>query len=86
MKGFWLPILFLLVGLVLILSGFVSVFTESFQLVVKKAFLLGFWYVVTYLMRRARVGKIAWEEMAPEFKAVYYFVLLLGSAMIVAWG
>ncbi|MEM1660852.1 MAG: hypothetical protein QXR17_06920 [Candidatus Bathyarchaeia archaeon] len=74
------------IGLILLLTGFVGLFTESFQLVIKKAFLLAFWYGVTYIVRIFRVGHIHWDELPVSFKAYYYFVLLLGSAMIIAWG
>lgn len=85
-RKWWLVGLIFVVGLILLFTGLVGVFTESFQLVIKKAFLLVFWYGVTYVVRVMRVGRIDWDELPVWFKAYYYFVLLLGSAMIVAWG
>lgn len=73
-------------GFILLLTGGVGFFTESFQLVIKKTFLVTLWYGLTYLVRVLRVGHIEWEVIEPQYKVYYYFVLLLGSAMIVAWG
>lgn len=75
-----------ILGFILLFTGGVGFFTESFQLVIKKTFLLTLWYGVTYLIRLFRIGHINWEALDPHFKAYYYFVLLIGSALIIAWG
>lgn len=74
------------IGFILLLTGGVSFFTESFQLMIKKVFLLTLWYGMTYLIRLQRIGHIEWEIIEPQYKIYYYFMLLLGSAMIIAWG
>jgi len=74
------------IGFILLFTGGVGFFTESFQLVIKKVFLLTLWYGVTYLIRLFRIGHIDWETLDPHYKVYYYFVLLIGSALIVAWG
>lgn len=82
----WLVGGLFLIGFLLLISGAVGVFAESFQVVIKKVFLLCLWYGFVYLVRVMRIGRIAWDELGDEFKVYYYFILLLGSAMIVAWG
>lgn len=86
MKKWWLQMLVLVVALFLVVTGGVGLLNESFQLVVKKCLLLSLWYVVTYAFRLLRIGKIDWDVLGPVFKAYYYFILLLGGALIVAWG
>ena len=86
LKQWWLVLVIFIVSGLLIFSGIVGMFTEAFQLVVKKAFLLAFWYGVAYLIRIYRLGHIDWDSLPQEERVKYYFILLIGSAMIVAWG
>lgn len=73
-------------GFILLFTGGVGIFTESFQIVIKKTFLVALWYGLTYLVRVLRIGHIEWEIIEPRYKVYYYFMLLLCSAMIIAWG
>lgn len=84
-KWFFVCFLFV-IGFILLFTGGVGFFTESFQIVIKKTFLLTLWYGVTYLIRFFRVGRIDWRALDPRFRVYYYFVLLIGSALIIAWG
>ncbi len=45
--------------------------------------LLCYWYLFIYIVRRFRIGKIEWNE---EDKKIYYFILLVCSALIFAFG
>lgn len=84
MKQWWLVAMVVVVGLVLLATGLVGVFTEAMQLAIKKVFLVSVWYGLTYVIRVCRLGHIKWDN--ERLKVYYYFVLLIGSAMIVAWG
>lgn len=76
----------LIIGLILLFSGLVGLFQESFQVIIKKAVLVSLWYGMTYLFRVQRIGHFDWEEVGEEMKIKYYFVLLIGAAIIIAWG
>jgi hypothetical protein len=71
-------------GLVFFITGIIGLFYEPFQFVFKKVFLLSLWYVFAYLTRLTRIGHIDWEsdEWA---KRIYYYVLLLGTSLIISF-
>ncbi len=83
LKKWWLEIVIIIVGLVLFVTGLVFELLPSIQVLMKKTFLVAWWYGLTYLFRRFRLGNLEWRD---EEKKIYYFVLLLGSAFIFAWG
>ncbi len=83
LKKWWLEIVIIVAGLVLFATGLVFELLPSLQVLMKKTFLVAWWYGLTYLFRRFRLGHVEWYN---EDKKMYYFVLLLGSALIFAWG
>ncbi len=83
LKKWWLELVIVIAGLVLFATGIVFEFLPSVQILVKKTFLVAWWYGLTYLFRRFRFGYIEWRE---DEKKIYYFVLLGGSAVIFALG
>jgi hypothetical protein len=82
-KQWWLEIIIIFFAFILFVSGFIFDFFPSVQVVIKKTFLVAWWYLLTYVFRRFRLGKIEWSE---DEKKVYYFILLCGSALIFALG
>lgn len=83
LKRWWLELVIIICGLILFVTGVIFDFYPSIQVLMKKTFLVAWWYGLTYLFRRFRLGKIEWEE---NEKKVYYFILLCGSALIFALG
>ena len=81
LREWYLIVILILICLVLFLTGWVFDFTAPFQVVIKKTFLVCWWYFLSYIFRRIRLGKIEWTN---EDKKVYYFILLIGSALIFA--
>jgi len=81
LKQWALAIVLIIICLVLFFTGWVFDFTAPFQVVIKKTFLACWWYFLSYLFRRIRLGKIEWTN---EDKKSYYFILLIGSALIFA--
>jgi hypothetical protein len=71
------------VGLLLVFSGVIFALWEPAQYVIKKVFILSLWYVFVYLVRYIRIGEINWDD--EWAKRIYYFVLLLGSALILSF-
>jgi hypothetical protein len=71
-------------GIFFFITGIIGIFYEPFQFVFKKVFLLSLWYVFAYLTRLFRIGHIDWDndEWA---KRVYYFILLICLALIIAF-
>jgi len=82
-KQWALKLVLIFICIVLFYTGYIFNFTPPIQVIVKKTFLVAWWYLLTYIFRRLRLGKIYWNE---DDKKVYYFILLLGSALIFAWG
>lgn len=82
-KEWGLEVVIIALGLILFISGVIFEFLPSIQVLMKKTFLVAWWYCLTYLFRRMRIGKIGWRE---DEKKVYYFILLCGSALIFALG
>lgn len=82
----WFVLVLLILSSLMILSGYVGLFSEALQLVVKKTFLLSFWYFTAYVIRIQRIGHIDWDRLNDDVRALYYFILLLGSAMVISWG
>ena len=80
-KEWFLAIVLIIICLVLFLTGWVFDFTAPCQVIIKKTFLVIWWYFLSYLFRRIRLGKIEWTN---EDKKSYYFILLIGSALIFA--
>lgn len=83
LKEWWLELVIVICGLVLFATGVIFDFFPSIQVLMKKTFLVAWWYGLTYLFRRFRLGKIEWDDVGQK---TYYFVLLLGSAIIFALG
>ena len=81
LKQWALAIVLIIICLVLFFTGWVFDFTAPFQVVIKKTFLACWWYFLSYFFRRIRLGKIEWTN---EDKKSYYFILLIGSALIFA--
>jgi uncharacterized membrane protein SirB2 len=73
----------ILIGIVLFITGLIGLFSEPFQFVVKKIFLLSLWYVFAYLIRVKRIGHINWDD--EWAKRIYYFLILIGASLIVAF-
>ena len=88
MEGYWKQFgwhwVIIGLGLVFFMTGLIGLFYEPFQFVFKKVFLLSLWYVFAYLTRLTRIGHIDWDD--EWAKRIYYIVILLGSAWIVASG
>ena len=78
-----LPVLIIIAGLFLFATGLIFNFFPSIQVVIKKTFLVAWWYFLTYIFRKFRLGTLTWGE---DDKKIYYFILLIGSALIFAWG
>jgi len=72
----------------LLVTGMIFNLIPSIQIICKKTFLVAWWYVLTYLFRRLRIGEINWETFDGNDwdKKIYYFVLLVCSALIFALG
>jgi len=81
LKQWSISIVLIIICLILFLTGWVFDFTAPFQVIIKKTFLVVWWYFLSYVFRRIRLGKIGWTN---EDKKVYYFILLIGSALIFA--
>ena len=88
MEGYWKQFgwhwVVIGLGLLFFMTGLIGLFYEPFQFVFKKVFLLSLWYVFAYLTRLTRIGHIDWDD--EWAKRLYYIVILLGSAWIVANG
>ncbi|RKX61954.1 MAG: hypothetical protein DRP34_04905 [Thermodesulfobacteriota bacterium] len=76
-----LPLLIIVLGGFLFATGLIFNFFPSIQVVAKKTFLVAWWYFLTYIFRKLRLGTLKWEE---DDKKIYYFILLIGSALIFA--
>lgn len=83
-KKWKLVFIVFIIGFILLFSGLVGFLTPSIQIVIKKAFLLSLWYGFAYIVRVERIGHIDWND--DYWKKIYYFVLLIGSALIIALG
>jgi len=82
LKEFGLEIVIIAVCLILFFTGLIFDLLPTAQVVFKKTFLVAWWYSLTYIFRKLRIGTLYWED---EFeKKAYYFVLLIGSALIFA--
>jgi len=82
LKQWYFSIILIIVCLFLFLTGWVFDFTAPCQVVIKKTFLVSWWYFLSYIFRRIRLGRIDWKD---EDKKNYYFILLIGSAIIFAF-
>jgi len=71
-------------GIFFFITGMVGIFYEPFQFVFKKVFLVCLWYSFCYIVRRLRIGGIDWSD--EKDKKIYYYILLIGSAIIFAFG
>ncbi|MEM0324955.1 MAG: hypothetical protein QXW35_03580 [Candidatus Aenigmatarchaeota archaeon] len=85
-KQWWMPVLFIVIGILFISSGIISNSPLAIQDYIRKLSLLSIWYVATYMFRFYRIGHINWNKLGEKWKAIYYFVLLIGSAFILGWG
>jgi len=83
LKRWWLELVIIICGLILFATGVIFDFFPSVQVVIKKTFLVAWWYLLTYVFRRFRLGKIEWSE---DEKKVYYFIILFCSCLIFALG
>jgi len=83
LQQFGLPNLIIIIGLILFATGLIALFFEPLQYVFKKVFLVSLWYSFCYIMRRLRIGGIDWSD--EKDKKIYYYILLLGSSLIVAF-
>jgi len=72
----------------LLVTGKIYDLLPALQMVGKKTFYVAWWYLLTYLFRRFRLGTINWEDLEgnDQSKKLYYFVLLICSALIFALG
>jgi hypothetical protein len=82
-KQWWLEIIIIFLAFILFVSGFIFELFPSVQVVIKKTFLVAWWYFLAYVFRRFRLGRIEWSE---DEKKVYYFVILFCSCLIFALG
>ncbi len=80
-KQWFLELLIIALGLVLFFTGKIFDLLPTVQVLMKKTFLVMWWYGLTYLIRRLRLGGIEWDETGQQ---IYYFVLLIGSSLIFA--
>lgn len=78
-----IQIVIIVAGLFLFITGLIFNLLPPIQVIAKKTFLVAWWYLLTYIFRKFRLGTIEWEE---DDKKVYYFILLIGSAIIFAFG
>jgi hypothetical protein len=83
LQQFGLPNLIIIIGLILFATGLIALFLEPLQYVFKKLFLVCLWYSFCYIMRKLRIGGIDWSD--EKDKKIYYYVLLGGSALIIAF-
>jgi hypothetical protein len=70
-------------GVFFFITGMIGIFYEPFQFVFKKVFLVCLWYSLSYIMRKLRIGGIDWSD--EKDKKIYYYILLIGSAIIFAF-
>jgi len=79
----WLfTIIVCVICLFLFFTGFIFDLNPSVQIVIKKTFLFAWFYLITYIFRRIRLGKIEWTS---EDKKIYYYILLICGAIIFAF-
>ena len=79
----WIEISIISLALLLFISGTIFELLPSLQVVIKKTFLVAWWYFLAYIFRRCRIGKIEWGD---NDKKIYYFVILGCSCLIFAFG
>jgi len=86
LKQFSLPLSFVTVVGILIVTGSILSLVAPAQVVLRKMFLIGAWYVIGYSFRRQRLGEIQWGVEGDWDRKIYYFVILICVAMIIAFG
>ena len=84
LKQFGIQNLIIIAGLILFTTGLIAFLFEPLQYVFKKLFLVCLWYSFCYIIRKLRLGGIDWSD--EKDKKIYYFILLIGSAIIFAFG
>ena len=83
LKQWWLEIAIIVFALLVFISGFIFDLFPTVQVIIKKTFLVAWWYFLTYIFRKFRLGKIEWSD---NDKKIYYFVILCCSCLIFALG
>jgi 4-hydroxybenzoate polyprenyltransferase len=83
LKQFGLQNLIIIAGLILFATGLIAILFEPLQYVFKKLFLVCLWYSFCYIVRKLRIGGIDWSD--EKDKKIYYYVLLLGASLIIAF-
>ena len=83
LKQFGIQNLIIIAGLVLLATGLIAALFEPLQYVFKKLFLVCLWYSFCYIVRKLRIGGIDWSD--ERDKKIYYYILLIGSALIIAF-
>jgi len=82
LKDWWLAIIIIAISFIIYNNGKIFDLLPPMQIVIKKISLVTIWYFLTYIFRRIRLGKIKWSE---NDKKTYYYILLIGSAIIFAF-
>jgi len=88
LRQFNLQIAIIIIACILFITGIIFDLLPPMQVIIRKTFLVAWWYLLAYIFRRFRLGEINWEtyDGYDWDKKIYYFVLLIGSAFIIALG
>ena len=82
-KQFWIEFIIIITFLSLILWNVLYNLNPALQIVFKKIFLVSLWYLLTYAFRKFRLGTLEWDN--EKDKKIYYYILLISTALIFAF-